>query len=63
MSVKHSPFEQLREKFDESELRCPSCGYTDTDGSWRVTTTGQRVRYQFICPVCEAVETRELRLG
>lgn len=63
MSVHRSPFERLREKFDKSELRCPACGYVDTDGNWRVTTTGARVRYQFICPTCDAVETRELRLG
>ena len=63
MSVHHSPFEQLREKFDKSELRCPSCGYLDSDGGWRTTTSGQRVRYQFVCPACDAVETRELRLG
>lgn len=63
MSSFRSPFEQLREKFDESDVKCPACGYTDTDGGWRVTTTGSRVRYQFICPTCDAVETREMRLG
>ncbi|WP_222919918.1 HVO_0649 family zinc finger protein [Natrinema sp. SYSU A 869] len=62
MSAHRSPFERLREKFDESELRCPACGYVDTDGGWRVTTSGGRVRYQFVCPTCDAVETRELRL-
>lgn len=62
MSVHRSPFERLREKFDESELRCRSCGYVDTEGGWRVTTSGGRVRYQFVCPTCDAVETRELRL-
>lgn len=63
MTSSRSPFEQLREKFDESDAKCPACGYTDTDGGWRVTTTGSRVRYQFICPTCDAVETREMRLG
>ncbi|PCR92303.1 HVO_0649 family zinc finger protein [Natrinema ejinorense] len=62
MSVQRSPFERLREKFDDSELRCPACGYVDTDGGWRVTASGSRVRYQFVCPTCDAVETRELRL-
>ncbi|MFC6716736.1 HVO_0649 family zinc finger protein [Natrialbaceae archaeon GCM10025810] len=58
-----SPFDRLRQKYDESELRCPQCGYVDDDGGWRVTTSGSRVRYQFVCPTCDAVETRELRLG
>ncbi|ELZ11418.1 hypothetical protein C478_13445 [Natrinema thermotolerans DSM 11552] len=62
MSAYRSPFERLREKFDEAERRCPECGYVDTEGGWRVTTSGGRVRYQFVCPTCDAVETRELRL-
>lgn len=62
MSVYRSPFERLRQKFDDSELECRDCGYLDVEGGWRVTTTGSRVQYQFVCPACGAVETRELRL-
>ncbi|TYL40130.1 hypothetical protein CV102_00680 [Natronococcus pandeyae] len=62
MSAYRSPFERLRAKFEESELECPQCGYFDGDGGWRVTTSGSRVQYQFVCPSCDAVETRELRL-
>ncbi|WP_436347309.1 HVO_0649 family zinc finger protein [Natronorubrum sp. FCH18a] len=62
MSSYRSPFEQLRAKFDESEPECPACGYHDTNGGWRVTTTGSRVTYQFVCPTCDAIETREMRL-
>lgn len=63
MSVYRSPFEQLRAKFDESTPECPACGCDDADSGWRVTTTGSRVRYQFVCPTCDAIETREMRLG
>ncbi|WP_121742085.1 HVO_0649 family zinc finger protein [Natronorubrum halophilum] len=63
MSSYQSPFERLRAKFDESNPNCPSCGYVDTECGWRVATTGSRVTYQFVCPTCDAVETRELRLG
>ena len=63
MSVHRSPFDRLRQKFDDSELECRQCGYLDDDGGWRVTASGSRVQYQFVCPICEAVETRELRLG
>lgn len=63
MSTYRSPFEQLREKFDKSDPECRSCGYVDADGSWRVSTTGSRVTYQFVCPTCDAIETREMRLG
>ncbi|WP_049926477.1 HVO_0649 family zinc finger protein [Halopiger goleimassiliensis] len=63
MSVYQSPFERLRRTFDEEDLECRHCGYRNTDGDWRVTTSGSRVRYQLVCPACDAVETRELRLG
>jgi hypothetical protein len=62
MSAYRSPFEQLRAKFDDSELECRLCGYFDDDVSWRVTTSGSRVQYQFVCPSCDGVETREMRL-
>ena len=62
MSVYQSPFERLRRRFDDEGLECGYCGYRDTRGGWRVTTTGSRVQYQFACPACDAVEIRELRL-
>lgn len=63
MSAYRSPFERLRQTY-EADRVCGACGHHDTDGEggWRVSTTGSRVQYQFVCPVCEAVETRELRL-
>ncbi|WP_049922636.1 HVO_0649 family zinc finger protein [Halopiger djelfimassiliensis] len=62
MSAYRSPFERLRAKFDDSELECRQCGYLADEGGWRVTTSGSRVQYQFVCPACGAVETREMRL-
>lgn len=64
MSAYRSPFERLRQTY-ETDSVCGACGHhaTDSEGGWRVSTTGSRVRYQFVCPVCEAVETRELHLG
>lgn len=59
----HSAFEQFRRKLDDSERRCRHCGYTDAEGGWRVTTSGSRVQYQHVCPKCDAIDTRELRLG
>ncbi|AHF98580.1 hypothetical protein HALLA_06685 [Halostagnicola larsenii XH-48] len=56
------PFDRLRQKFDETERRCRQCGFVDDDGGWRVRTSGDRVTYQHVCPSCDAIETRELRL-
>ncbi|MFB6108468.1 MAG: HVO_0649 family zinc finger protein [Haloplanus sp.] len=57
-----SAFDRLRSHYDESSRICPKCGYEDTDGGWRVTTTGSRVHYRHLCPSCGATATRELRL-
>ncbi|WP_246998808.1 HVO_0649 family zinc finger protein [Halosolutus gelatinilyticus] len=62
MSAFRSPFERLRAKFDESNDRCGECGAVCDEGGWRVTAAGSRVRYQFVCPTCHAVEIKELRL-
>ncbi|SIR72233.1 HVO_0649 family zinc finger protein [Natronorubrum thiooxidans] len=62
MSSSRSPFERLRDRFNETDLECSACGYIDDDGSWRVSAAGSRVQYQFICPTCDAIETREMRL-
>ncbi|APW96536.1 hypothetical protein CHINAEXTREME_01575 [Halobiforma lacisalsi AJ5] len=62
MSAYRSPFDRLRQKFEESTVECGHCGYRDTEAGWRVTATGSRVQYQFVCPSCDGVETREMRL-
>lgn len=54
-------FDRLRARFDDVARQCPDCGYTDEDGRWRVTTSGDRVRYQHVCPSCGTIDTRELR--
>ena len=62
MTSFRSPFERLRAKYEDSDVRCGECGYLDEDGGWRVTSSGSRVQYQFVCPTCHAVETRVMRL-
>ncbi len=62
MARSNLPFERLRETFERGELRCRECGFEDREGEWRVMTDGSRVTYQHVCPLCEAVQTRELRL-
>lgn len=56
-----TPFDRVRARYDEN-LRCGECGYEDTDGEWRATTTGSRVDYTHLCPSCGAVDRRTLRL-
>lgn len=55
-----SPFENLREHFDES-LVCPECGYHDEDGEWTASASGDRVVYRHECPSCGHEHRRTLR--
>lgn len=58
-----SPFERLRSRYEDADLRCPKCGYDDADGKWRAETAGDRVRYRHRCPSCGHVRRRTFRLG
>ncbi len=57
-----SPFERLRQKYEDAEPHCVECGFVDEEGGWRVRATGSRVRYQHTCRICGASNVRELRL-
>ncbi len=56
-----SPFERLRQHYEDKERKCIECGYVDTEGHWRVTKRGREIHYQHICPRCDAIDTRVLR--
>lgn len=47
-----SPFETLKQVFDESALECEGCGYYDEEGAWDATTDGSAVHYEHVCPSC-----------
>lgn len=63
MTRYRSPFEQYRAKLDESDPECTACGDVPSDEGWRASASGLEVRYEFVCPTCDAVETRELQLS
>ncbi len=56
-----SPFDRLRQNYENKERKCVECGYVDTGDGWRVTKRGHEVHYQHICPCCDAIDTRVLR--
>lgn len=58
-----SPFDRLRKRLDDGELRCRACGHRDPEGGWRVTAAGSDVQYEYTCPSCGAHETKTMRLG
>jgi hypothetical protein len=66
MSTRHggvSAFDRLRARYDEDACRCAACGYEDTDGGWRVETSGATVRYTHVCPSCAAERTLTYDVG
>ncbi|MFC6732405.1 HVO_0649 family zinc finger protein [Haladaptatus sp. DYSN1] len=57
-----SPFEKLKSHYDDVDMKCPECGYEDTDGEWQTETTGEKVHYHHICPSCGVVQKRTLSI-
>lgn len=53
-----SPFERLKNHFDESDLNCPDCGYFDEEGAWESRTDGTVVVYSHECPSCGSIQHR-----
>lgn len=47
-------FERIRRRYEESEKKCPECGYVDEDGNWESRTDGRRIVYHHVCPSCDA---------
>lgn len=57
-----SPFDKLRQKFNETDLRCDECGYVNPKGSWQAVAAGSHVHYQRVCLSCGVIETRVVQL-
>ncbi|MFP8889144.1 HVO_0649 family zinc finger protein [Natrialbaceae archaeon A-CW2] len=63
MALSKYPLERYRDRLERTHQRCGACGAKDRAGNWTAETSGRRVRYRFVCPSCEAVDTRELLIG
>jgi phage FluMu protein Com len=48
-------FERLLTRYEETEKKCPACGYVDEAGNWTSETDGREVVYRHTCPSCAAV--------
>lgn len=50
-----APLERLRSRFENSETKCPECGYVDEDTeNWKSYTDGRQIVYHHLCPSCDA---------
>lgn len=57
-----TPFDRLRSRYENVDMRCPECGYEDEDGEWLSTTDGSQVLYRHVCPQCGSVRKRTYTL-
>jgi Zn finger protein HypA/HybF involved in hydrogenase expression len=53
-NIGQTPLERLRYRYENTETKCPDCGYVDDEGNWTSKSDGQRIVYQHVCPSCRA---------
>ena len=53
--------DSLRERYNETRMRCTACGYLDVDGQWTAATTGGEISYEHVCPSCDHVDEVVIR--
>jgi ribosomal protein L32 len=59
-----TPLDKLRRRYENSETKCPECGYVDGDeDNWRSYTYGQQVVYHHVCPSCDAAREYVFHVG
>jgi len=52
---RRNPIERLRERYENSETKCPECGFVDdSEDNWLSHTDGGRIVYHHVCPSCDA---------
>lgn len=57
-----TPFEWVETHYEETEMKCPDCGYVDEEGNWESETDGHRITYRHTCPSCDAVREHTFEL-
>lgn len=58
-----TPLERMRRRYEETQKKCPECGYVDSEGNWTSRTDGRQVVYRYVCPICEASREHTFSLG
>lgn len=55
--------ERLLRRYEETETKCPACGYVDDEGNWTSETNGREIVYLHVCPSCGADREHAFDLG
>lgn len=43
---------RVRDRYEQTDKKCPDCGYVDEAGNWESETDGRRIVYRYVCPSC-----------
>jgi rubredoxin len=62
-TVGGTPFERIRERYENTEKQCPECGYVGEGDNWTSQTDGRRIVYHYTCPVCGAEREHVFEVG
>ncbi|SEW31578.1 HVO_0649 family zinc finger protein [Natrinema salifodinae] len=49
-----TPLERIRTRYENTDKKCPECGYVDESGNWESKTDGRTLVYRHVCPSCDA---------
>lgn len=49
-----TPLERVRVRYENTDKKCPECGYVDEEGNWTSQTNGRQLVYRHVCPSCKA---------
>ena len=53
-NIGRTPLERLRYRYENTETKCPDCGYIDDENNWTSRSDGRRIVYHHVCPSCGA---------
>lgn len=56
------PFEWVRNRYENTEKKCPSCGHIDEDAEWTSETDGRVIVYEYRCSSCDATRRHMFNL-
>lgn len=57
-----TPLDRMRRRYEETDTKCPACGYVDGERNWTNRTDGRRIVYRHVCPSCGADREHVFRL-
>ena len=62
--MKRGPtLERMQRRYEDTEKKCPKCGYVDDEGNWTSQTDGRKIVYRHVCPSCDGSREHTFELN